>query len=361
MTWEPAFLLPNIRLEESIETEIVILAAPNDPKIEAIKNEHRNFSEYVTKFTDQFEVPVAPAVLLVHSDAPKSFKNLDAVASFRDVIAIASICGQRAKTLAHDRAFHPQYTDWYDFYPWMLTVDFEYLTCQTPGFWGLHVVEEFKGQSSPSLTPVTIGRRDFDKPLLSKLLAEWEVRYSTEEPTWRSTALFRSLNMAVSAAKMPGSRDVTIFSVGRSLSLWVSAFEILVHPNEGKSGYKLVYELLSSVDLTHEQCRAQYVAFPYKEGQFENLLCWIYGEINRVRNDFLHGNPVTSESLKEKTSGRSFYEFAAVLYRLALTGFLPLSNLPNPELVFDRNHFDFLSAQRDAETAIRKILVVDGV
>lgn len=361
MTWEPIFLLPNIRLDESVETEFVVLAAPDDPRLEALKESYPKLSDFLSRFSDQFEVEATPAVLLMRSDAPVGFRNLDAIASFRDAIAISSVCGQRAKTLVHERGFHPQYADWYDFFPWMLTIDYKYLACQTPAFRGVHVVEEFRGQTSPSLTPISVDTRAFDRPLLSKLLLEWKERYSADDSTWRSTALFRSLNMAMSAARMPGSRDVTIFSIGRSLSLWVSAFEILVHPRDGQSGYRQVYELLGAVDLISKECKErQYLAYPYRPGfQRQNLLCWIYGEINRIRNDFLHGNPVSIESLKDKTSGRNFYEFGAVLYRLALTAFLPIKRVADSALEFDRGYFDFVLAQRDAEAAIRKILIIN--
>jgi hypothetical protein len=54
------------------------------------------------------------------------------------------------------------------------------------------------------------------------------------------------------------------------------------------------------------------------------LPCWIYGELYKARNDFLHGNRITAERLTVRPSNRSLYIYAAPLYRLALTGFLNL-------------------------------------
>jgi hypothetical protein len=48
-----------------------------------------------------------------------------------------------------------------------------------------------------------------------------------------------------------------------------------------------------------------------------------------VRNDFLHGNPVTAETLKLAKRQESVLVFAAPLFRLALTAVL---DLRSPEL-----------------------------
>lgn len=54
------------------------------------------------------------------------------------------------------------------------------------------------------------------------------------------------------------------------------------------------------------------------------VACWLYGEIYKARNDFLHGNPVAPGRLTVKAAGRSLFQYTAPLYRMALTGFLPL-------------------------------------
>ena len=79
-----------------------------------------------------------------------------------------------------------------------------------------------------------------DTPLLEQLLRSWYRRFSDSNPTWKSTALFRSLNMANQAARMPGMSDATWYDVGRAIVLWVSAFEISVHPGKGQSSLKRV-------------------------------------------------------------------------------------------------------------------------
>ena len=53
-----------------------------------------------------------------------------------------------------------------------------------------------------------------------------------------------------------------------------------------------------------------------------NLACWIYGEMNHARNDYLHGNELSEDRLTIKSSGRNLFQFAPSLYRLLLTGYL---------------------------------------
>lgn len=54
------------------------------------------------------------------------------------------------------------------------------------------------------------------------------------------------------------------------------------------------------------------------------LASWLYQVLYECRNDFLHGNPVERSNLILATPQRTIFEYAAPLYRIALTAFLPL-------------------------------------
>jgi hypothetical protein len=60
-------------------------------------------------------------------------------------------------------------------------------------------------------------------------------------------SLFRSLNMANQALQAPGGTDTTYYDVGRSIALWISAFEILAHPPNANANLQVVYELLENI------------------------------------------------------------------------------------------------------------------
>jgi hypothetical protein len=87
-----------------------------------------------------------------------------------------------------------------------------------------------------------------------------------------------------------------------------------------------------------------------------NLGCWIYGEIYRVRNGFLHGNPVDQKSLIVKRSGRNLSSYASILYRMALTGFLDLKLPATNPAEWSRARFDFYSNQGDIEEGVACIV-----
>lgn len=88
--------------------------------------------------------------------------------------------------------------------------------------------------------------------------------------------------------------------------------------------------------------------------------CWIYGEIYRVRNDFLHGNPVNAKSLTVKRSGRNLFSHAGILYRMALSGFLDIKPPVTNSAEWSRARFDFHSNQGDVEEALLSVLVSDA-
>jgi hypothetical protein len=81
----------------------------------------------------------------------------------------------------------------------------------------------------------------------------------------------------------------------------------------------------------------------------------LYKRLYDVRNDFVHGNSVTADTLKEQVNcGKSVLWFAASLFRLALTAFL---DLRGPESLADdesqwRDLWLRRRQQRDAEGAI---------
>ena len=90
------------------------------------------------------------------------------------------------------------------------------------------------------------------------------------------------------------------------------------------------------------------------------MASWLYQHLYDCRNDFLHGNPVGQKDLLVEASGRLISDYAAPLYRIALTAFLPLTF---PDLVpsledlgafgaYCGKRMDFTQPQRDAEKAL---------
>lgn len=355
--WTPVFLMPNLRVAHEVVAEEMAIVPCTDDRVTAYESSQPKFRKFVQKFTDPFGARVSPGVLLLRSNVPETFKSIEAVSSFRDLLALSVIPLQRARGIVHDGSHYIQYSDYFDFYPWIYHEGHKHLVCNTPAQLALHEVRVFRGQTSPILSPVDFDHMDTDNPLLTALLERWRVRYSTKRPQWSDRALFRSLNMAAAASKMPAGADLTTFSLGRNIGLWVSAFEILSHTGQDKVRLWDVYDRLGAAPWRQRKMKARRFK-PTSSKTKRNLGCWIYGEIYRVRNDFLHGNPVDEKSLLVKRSGRNLFSYASILYRMALTGFLdlkpPVTASPTE---WSRARFDFHSNQGDIEEALLSVLV----
>jgi hypothetical protein len=243
----------------------------------------------------------------------------------------------------------------------MLDRHYEDVIGSTPAILGTHEVSCFKGQSSPALFRTSLGESDVDQPLLAALMARWRRRDEATEPAWDDVALMRSLNMAYHASLLPAGTDTTFYDVGRVVSLWVSAFEILVHPGgSGQANRDKVFEMIertpwaipASGQLAHDTGGKTKVK--------RTLASWLYQVLYECRNDFLHGNPVERSNLFLATPQRTVFEYAPPLYRIALTAFLPLAydvTMPSADdasafgaYIADR--MDFMGPQKSAEEAL---------
>jgi hypothetical protein len=284
--------------------------------------------------------------------------------SFRDAISIASI----SKTWAHILSFGghmdgPRYSNTFSFYPWLLDKNYDKVATQSIATLGIQQLASMHAQSVPAFSFSRLLPNMIDDALLGELLKRWARRYSAEKPHWKDRALFRSLNMANAAANLPGHADITQYDLGRLVALWVSAFEILAHPPYGRqNGYKQVYALLNSIHWRSSRCKERrFSPYPHKKGTpRSNLPCWIYGQFNGFRNDFLHGNRVSDTHLITKRSDRAIQSYASVLYRMALASFLKLKwreklRSAAGKSAYERRQFEFESHQRDAESALGSI------
>jgi hypothetical protein len=174
--------------------------------------------------------------------------------------------------------------------------------------------------------------------------------------------------MANFAALMPAGVEATVYDIGRSVSLWVSAFEIL-SPAKSSAFFE-VYATLKKVEYGLSDLNTPtHKAHGYKTTQtLEILPCWIFGELYKARNDFLHGNPINGERLTVRPSQRSLFLYTGILYRLALTGFLDLSfKRPIPSgndaeafAAYINDRMDYRSYQSDIEAALSTILYTEA-
>ena len=359
--WMPIFALPNIPLESAIGCDIAALAPAHDHRVVALKRTHPMFRRFLNRFADNFGAKFQPSVLLLNTAAPAVFRAVGTLASFRDLIALATVTRCRALELRYPRGHRVLFGEAFAIYPWMLDRHYENLIGSTPAILGTHEVARFKGQSSPTLFRTQLGNSDVDQPLLAELMTRWRRRYEASEPAWEDIALMRSLNMAYQASLLPAGADTTFYDVGRIVSLWVSAFEILVHPGgSGLANRDKVFELIERTPWEIPASGRPTHDTGGKTKVKRTLASWLYQVLYDCRNDFLHGNPVERSNLLLATPQQSIFEYAAPLYRIALTSFLPLhypAVIPSSQDgaafgAYIADHMEFMAPQKDAEEAL---------
>ncbi len=326
--WNSMAVLPNVEMREAIEGGRAAFVPMSDPRVQEIDEAHPRHRSFLKRFTNAFGVRRHPTVILVRPDASRRFMTGDAIASFRDVLSVSTVPRSRARGIQHDRALGIQFSKAFDLYPWMIDKNYEHLVAVTSAMWALHDVEEFRGQSAPELSGLNMSVSDLDQPLFDELAKCWRRSYGSQKSGWGDTALMRSLNMAHQASQLPTPTLATVFDYGRLVALWVSAFEILVHPGTGGGANKWkVYKLLESAPWTmKENRRRSFKCRARKKGNFDRrpLPSWLYQQLNDARNAFLHGNPINKRRLRLPKTEHSLVDFAAPLYRMALASFLDL-------------------------------------
>ena len=320
----PILMLPNVNVIEPIESTSGLIVSSSDKRLRLLSREHPNFRIFLSRFKNAFGHKVTPSIFALKASADDVLRNTDAIASFRDALAMSVIPYQRALLIQRPNGPYIVWTDYFNFYPWMLDKNNEYLIGNSPAMLGLDEAREFHGQCSPELFPQSLRPHELDNPLLAALLERWEKYFAQRAETWENRALFRSLNMAFRAGQMPAGKDLTIYDVGRAVALWVSAFEILSHPGgTQKTDYGRVSNLIRLAPWkSAKTIETKYAA--YKMSGQTTVGRWLYGELYRTRNSFLHGNPVGRSDLLIPASGRNLFEFAAPLFRMALASFLAL-------------------------------------
>jgi len=362
--WTPAAILPNLRADKAVEGDVIALAPCDDPRVAAFGAAHPKFQDFLSRFTDAFHVPLRPIVLIVRDDVVPKLARIEPLASFRDLVAMCVVPQGRSLASLYPNGGHRlSYSNAFWLYPWTLGRDNEYLVASTPALQGLHVVDQFHGQSSPEVPVKDLSR--IDEPMFDALLGRWKRHYLGKRPNWGDRALFRSLNMATNAALLPAGIDTTLYDLGRTVALWVSAFETLAHPRTGKSSLRTVYPLLEAVSYQNVRVRRRrYVAYITGKKPWPRtcLPCWLYGKLYQARCDFLHGNPVSPKTLNPSNLEQSLFWFAPGLYRMALTGFLRLTFKRQPPRTSNlqkiRTHASenarFWQFQRTIESALLK-------
>src|SRR5262249_16822680 len=96
------------------------LASIRDARIQELADAHPNFREFLNRFTTEFGQPIVPSIFICRGDTPVTYRSIDAIAGFRDAIAMSVIPLSWAKVLRYNNNMGIKYSDYFAVYPWML-------------------------------------------------------------------------------------------------------------------------------------------------------------------------------------------------------------------------------------------------
>lgn len=168
--WSATTVLPNVELAAAVEGALAALVSCEDSRVRTLCKAHPNLRTFLRRFKDAFGERAPPTVLIVRKDAPASVFTVEALASFRDAIALSVIPHNRARELIRPYGLRILFSNAFSFYPWMLDKNYEYLIASTPAVLATHDVTAFHGQSFPEIVRTPLASSDIDKPLLAALL-----------------------------------------------------------------------------------------------------------------------------------------------------------------------------------------------
>lgn len=331
-SWQLIGVLPNLPIDHSWDFEHLAFAHPSDERLKEVSNNSAAAQALLKKFKHPFGYACQPSAFIVSNRYPRRLRSAEAFADLRNLFAVTAVLYGWQIAVGNANIWCPQYTDYFDLYPLFPSRDGKGLICDGFALNSYDDAEKFHGQPYPDLSAnrfsfkVEVGER-----LLNLLVTEWKAKYATPTPTWKQTAVFRSLAMAYRAARLPKGCDHLIFDIGVQASLWVSAHECLTHPGPGgRTDLNEVLKLLGRARWRRGELRVkrrQVERRGRRKGKPTEPMTYVqhlYRRLYDARNDFLHGNPVGVKTafLGPATREALSIQVAPLIFSSALEAFL---------------------------------------
>jgi hypothetical protein len=326
--WQFAFVLPNLAIKKAIDSQYVAIVPSKDQRVQNMISQYPILRYLVDGFSDQFKRVTTPSLLIFNTDIPPKSLESGALIDFRNILAICCVVTAWQNYLLRGQWFvKGQYSEYFSVYPIIPTRDHKYFMIQSPAVRGLDDPKLFGGQTAPELAGPAYDI-ECDPYIFTPLVQAWEKRYINGRLADLNTnILFRSLQVACQACAIPDTNYPSIYDYGARLAQWVSAFEILARPRNKNVGQIDVLNLINRFPLPSKRLSdRRYVILERRRrgkirGTLPQKLCHL---IYEARNDFLHGNPVSSKHIfpwyNTKTYPLNF--FAPLLFKLMLICFL---------------------------------------
>src|ERR1700674_1215126 len=104
-TWMPMFALPHIDVQEPVEVAGMAIVSLRDERLKSLAKKHRRFAMYMRRFKTEFGQEISPSVLIRESTSPEQYRSVEALAGFRDTVAMSVIPYSWAHALRFESTF----------------------------------------------------------------------------------------------------------------------------------------------------------------------------------------------------------------------------------------------------------------
>ncbi|MGG7581828.1 hypothetical protein [Rhizobium sp. Nf11,1] len=231
VTWRPIAVLPSVDVHTTrLGGAHIALIGSTDSRYRTCIETNQHLKGFLDSFTGSHGEAIRPSLIVISSEYEgKPLSH--AIASFRDIVVASVVLDVRVVSVLSHNNRGPFYSSSFDNYPWMISDREDRLHAITPALSAIHRLKDFRGLASPAVPIHRIDNGHVHEGLFKGLYRLWERQFIDEQDEWEPRSILRSLNMATAAMQVPTTSIVeTLFDWGRVIALWVSAFEILVHP-----------------------------------------------------------------------------------------------------------------------------------
>lgn len=347
--WNFAFVLPNLELPKhdayssgpdegdwsagiTMGSQYISIVPNDDPRLSAARVASRELRKLLESFRTVEGQAYRPAVMILREDAPPSVRSMECVVGFRNAVAFTFVLEARAAITGGTSHAEPAWVDTFDLHPTVLS-ERQMLVTLSPALTSLFAPDvPYLATHSADISPC--GRMLRADAYLHRALSEmWVRRYIDGEHSASTAALFRALEVAFLAASVANRNQGSVFEYGTQLALWVSALEILCRPRASHVGLASVIKLLGTFEWASEELRAKRHECERNGKRMSlNSVQYAYALMYKARNAFLHGEPVTAETLSPMglTGATSLPWIASTVFRTGLAACLATSVTPRP-------------------------------
>lgn len=330
--WRLACVLPSLRLGEherspsemTLGLEGIAIVPATDSRVVEIREWSEAADRFLSSFHDGNRTAITPAALIVREDWHSGIvANPEAVISFRNAVAIASILPFRAQWRNHGWS-GVWWSESFDDHPARLRPDGSKFDSRTPALNSIGF--RLDGlQLTPDLRVPRPHLMHTDENLAERLRRAWWLRYGQKRDKQKTAKVFRSLEAAYDALGLRFTSHSSLSAVGLSTVPWTTAIEVLAAPEAGNVKKWHCARLIGRHEFSDPRLhRRMFWVKPQKGARRHMTLAQrVYLRLHEARSKFVHGDKVSVKHLlTDGDEAPPLLSLASTIYRTALIAHL---------------------------------------